>query len=118
MLGLKESRRNMFGFTEQKLKDTKPLIDLLEKTAQHHNASCSQISLAWLVQFQSEQIFAIPGASSLTQAQDNARDLKVKLSLDERDSDDYGPAATLKSCSTSMGRKSSAPAVVRCSLSL
>ena len=51
MLRLKESRRNMFGLTEQKLKKTRPLVERLKIIAQRHNASCSQISLAWLVEF-------------------------------------------------------------------
>ena len=83
MFGLKERRRNMFGMTAQKLQNTRPLIELLDTLAQRHDASCSQIALAWLLQFQTEQVFAIPGASSVAQAQENAGALNITLNRDE-----------------------------------
>ena len=54
----------------------------LNKIADIHNSTPSQIALSWLVSFNSN-VFAIPGATNSTQAVDNAKALKINLSKEE-----------------------------------
>ena len=62
--------------------NTKEVIDELNKIADIHNSTPSQIALSWLVNFNSN-VFAIPGTTNSTQATDNAKALKIKLSKEE-----------------------------------
>jgi len=82
---LKQARVKMFGLTQSRLAETQELIDLLGKIAVSHNASSSQISLAWLTQFHGDLVFAIPGASSIEQSLSNSRSMNIVLSQDELD---------------------------------
>jgi aryl-alcohol dehydrogenase-like predicted oxidoreductase len=85
MFKLRARRKQMFGMTEGKLRQTQPLIDLLHQLGEKHSASCGQISLAWLTQFHPQQVFAIPGATSVEQVAQNTAALYLTLTSDELD---------------------------------
>ena len=84
-----EKIKNNHRFRNAKLKrhkltidNTKEVIDELNKIADIHKSTPSQIALSWLVNFNSN-VFAIPGATNSTQATDNAKALKVNLTKEE-----------------------------------
>lgn len=80
---LNKHRVEMFGFSPQRLKQTQELINVLKKVAERHHATPAQISVAWLTQFHGESVFAIPGASSIEQAESNCASMLIKLTTDE-----------------------------------
>ena len=82
---LKRERINMFGLSSDRLKETQPLIDVLERIAVNHSATPAQISLAWITQYHGNLMFAIPGANSSKQALRNSRSMYISLSQSELD---------------------------------
>jgi aryl-alcohol dehydrogenase-like predicted oxidoreductase len=78
-------RRFMPGFRKSRLPRTQPLIDELERIAGAHAASCSQVALAWLVSFHGDTVVAIPGASKVSQAEENVAALRLSLTPAELD---------------------------------
>tara|TARA_R110001599_G_scaffold99080_1_gene254164 strand:+ start:7097 stop:8098 length:1002 start_codon:yes stop_codon:yes gene_type:complete len=82
---LKRERINMFGLSSDRLKETQPLIDTLERIAGKHNATPAQISLAWITQYHGNLVLAIPGANSAKQALSNSRSMYISLSQSELD---------------------------------
>lgn len=76
-------RKYMKRFKPRGLEATRPLIELLTRTGEAHNASPAQIALAWTVQRHGTHIVAIPGASSTNQATSNAEALNITLSATE-----------------------------------
>jgi aryl-alcohol dehydrogenase-like predicted oxidoreductase len=78
-------RKWLKRFKPEGLQATRPLIDELRRTADRHNATPAQIALAWVTQRHGEQVVAIPGASSVSQARSNARALAIQLSSEELD---------------------------------
>ncbi len=69
----------------RRLESTRPLIDELKKVAQAHGATAAQVALAWTVQFHRETVVAIPGATKLSQLEDNVKALGLELSRAELD---------------------------------
>jgi aryl-alcohol dehydrogenase-like predicted oxidoreductase len=61
------------------------LIETLEGVAASYNVSISQVALSWLVGYHGETVVAIPGASRLGQAKQNAATMNFKLKPDEMD---------------------------------
>jgi aryl-alcohol dehydrogenase-like predicted oxidoreductase len=59
----------------------KPLISALKDIGSKHGATASQVALAWLIS--KPNVIAIPGASSLRQAEENAAAGDLVLSADE-----------------------------------
>jgi len=78
-------RKYMRRFRSRGLEATRPLIDLLTKVGEAHNASPAQIALAWCIQRHDSHVVAIPGASSVSQAASNADALRIRLSQAELD---------------------------------
>ncbi len=76
-------RKRMGSFREKNLERTRPLVDKLSETAARHQVTPAQVALNWLVSFHGSVIFAIPGASSASQAESNARAMQFKLSDQE-----------------------------------
>lgn len=68
---------------KRNLEKTRPLISALENIADKYDATPAQIALNWLINFQGELVVAIPGASKVEQAEDNAGALKFTLSQAE-----------------------------------
>ena len=74
------TRRLINGLTAKRLDRTAPLIDGLREIADAHQASVSQVALAWLIAYYGDTVVAIPGASKPHHAREAAGALKVKLS--------------------------------------
>ncbi|MCB4986439.1 aldo/keto reductase [Streptococcus mutans] len=72
-------RRLNSELSSRSLKKTQPLIELLQKLADKYHKTPAQISLNWLIHAHVSTIFAIPGASSLKQAQSNLEAQNFKL---------------------------------------
>lgn len=58
-----------------------PVLDALREVAAAHDATCSQVALAWLIR--RPNVVVIPGASSVEQAEANAAAADLDLSDDE-----------------------------------
>lgn len=78
-------RKWLKRFKPEGLAATEPLIRELRTVAERYTATPAQIALAWTTQYHGEMVVAIPGASSVTQAQSNAGALGVTLTRDELD---------------------------------
>ncbi|MCW2689358.1 MAG: oxidoreductase [Mycobacterium sp.] len=76
-------RRLMTGFTDKNLDRSAPLIDGLRDIAATHQATISQVALAWLITNYGDTVVAIPGASKPHHAEEAAAATRVKLSPDE-----------------------------------
>ncbi|MDT7710631.1 MAG: hypothetical protein QOG20_6238 [Pseudonocardiales bacterium] len=64
-------------FLPENLDAARPLLDLLRDIASAHDATPSQIALAWLVHM--PNVVAIPGASSVAQVESNAAAADIAL---------------------------------------
>jgi aryl-alcohol dehydrogenase-like predicted oxidoreductase len=77
------ARRLMTGLTDKRLDRTAPLIDGLREIAAAHQASISQVALAWVITHYGDTVVAIPGASKPHHAEEAAGAMKVTLSEQE-----------------------------------
>ncbi len=73
-------RRRQLG---RKIEESRPLIDGLNKIAADHGVTASQVALNWLVNFHGDTVVAIPGASKVRHAQENAGAMTFSLSPEE-----------------------------------
>lgn len=62
---------------------SRPLVHELERLAEAHAVTAAQIALNWLINFHRETVVAIPGATSVAQATQNADVMKFQLSAAE-----------------------------------
>lgn len=76
-------RKYMSAFKPKGLEKSRPVVQALEKLAEKYNATPSQIALNWIINFFEDSVVAIPGATQLKQAEENAGSLKFKLTRDE-----------------------------------
>ncbi len=67
----------------REIERSRPLIRALEEVAINHDATPAQIALNWLIHFQGETVVAIPGASKVKQAEENAGVMNFKLTNEE-----------------------------------
>jgi aryl-alcohol dehydrogenase-like predicted oxidoreductase len=72
-------RRWLPGFRRRGLERSRPLIEALERIAAAHGATPSQVALRWLVDAHGERVVAIPGATGVAQARENAGALDLRL---------------------------------------
>jgi aryl-alcohol dehydrogenase-like predicted oxidoreductase len=79
-VGLRKFTR---GFRD--LARSQPLIDELEKVAQAHAATPSQVALAWLTTFHGDTVVAIPGATKVKHAEENVGAMQLSISRQELD---------------------------------
>nr|WP_308301994.1 aldo/keto reductase [Frankia sp. AgKG'84/4] len=70
-------------FLPENLDRAAPLLDTLREVARAHDATPSQIALAWAIHH--PQVVAIPGASSVSQLESNAAAADLYLADDEYD---------------------------------
>jgi aryl-alcohol dehydrogenase-like predicted oxidoreductase len=77
-------RRQALSFQKQRIAKSLPLISTLERIASAHNATVTQVALAWLINVHGDTVVAIPGASSVEQVKQNAGALTLQLSAAER----------------------------------
>jgi len=62
---------------------SKPLIEAMRGLAEKYQVSLAQIALNWVIHFQGETVVAIPGATRVEQAGQNAGAMKFKLSEED-----------------------------------
>jgi len=68
---------------ERNLERARHLVKALEETADRYDATPAQVALNWLINFRGETVVAIPGATKVEQAEQNAGAMKFKLSDEE-----------------------------------
>jgi aryl-alcohol dehydrogenase-like predicted oxidoreductase len=76
-------RRVLNGITARRLDRTAPLIDALREIAAVHQATVSQVALAWVLTYYGDTVVAIPGASKPHHAEEAAGAMRVELSPEE-----------------------------------
>ena len=77
-------RKWMPAFRRRGLAKSRPVVAALEEIAAAHDATASQAALSWLLQANQGEVVVIPGATSVAQAEENARAARVALRDDER----------------------------------
>ncbi|MFW5717294.1 MAG: aldo/keto reductase [Spirochaetota bacterium] len=78
-------RRFLKVFRSSGLERSRPLIEALKRVGEAHHASPAQVALAWTTRRHGSTVVAIPGASSVSHAESNARSMAVELDPDEPD---------------------------------
>ena len=76
-------RRTINGITNTNLERTAPLIDAMREIADAHEATVTQLALAWLITNYGDTVIAIPGASKPHHAAEAAGAMKIALTTDE-----------------------------------
>jgi aryl-alcohol dehydrogenase-like predicted oxidoreductase len=76
-------RKTMFGFSKRALERSLPLIETLEEIAAAHDVTPTQVTLNWVINFHGETVVAIPGASKVSHAVQNAGSMNFALSEEE-----------------------------------
>jgi len=64
----------------RRLEVSLPVIEVLEEIAPKYNATPAQVALNWLINYHGEHVFAIPGASKVSQAEQSAGAMTFRLS--------------------------------------
>ncbi|MDF1500558.1 MAG: aldo/keto reductase [Anaerolineales bacterium] len=72
-------------YLQRMIEKTRPLIDALGSIARSHETTAAQVALNWLIQVHGETVVVIPGASSVSQAEEAAAVMGFKLTTDEID---------------------------------
>jgi aryl-alcohol dehydrogenase-like predicted oxidoreductase len=73
-------RKYLARFRQGGLDTTRPVIDAIVQLANKYQVTPSQVALNWLIMFHGETVLAIPGASKVSQAEDNIGALRFQLS--------------------------------------
>ncbi|MBN2168627.1 MAG: aldo/keto reductase [Actinobacteria bacterium] len=60
-----------------------PLIEALEEIAEAHEVTASQVALNWITNAHGDTVVAIPGASKVSQMEQNVGSMRFKLTEDE-----------------------------------
>lgn len=76
-------RKYKKGFSRKGLSTSLPVIEELRNIAKRHNSSPSQVALNWLINYSSDTVFAIPGATKPQHAKDNLGAMQITLSEKE-----------------------------------
>jgi aryl-alcohol dehydrogenase-like predicted oxidoreductase len=84
-------------FNPDNVRALAPLLQVLREVAEAHGATCAQVALAWLQR--RPNVVAIPGASSVAQAEENAASADIDLGAAEDEaltkaSDEYHPPSS------------------------
>jgi aryl-alcohol dehydrogenase-like predicted oxidoreductase len=72
-------RKWLPDFRRGGLERSRPLVEALRAIAAAHAVTPSQVALSWLVNFHGGTVVAIPGATSVEQARENAGAMRVRL---------------------------------------
>ncbi len=80
---LRGPRKLLGSFRPSGLERVRPLVEVLERVAEDRGASPAQVSLAWLVRRHGSSVVAIPGASSVSQAEGNAAAMRLELAEEQ-----------------------------------
>ncbi len=102
------ARLNNPLFLPENLEKAKPLIDTVQDVAKAHDATPTQVALAWVISH--PNVVAIPGASSVAQLEANAAAADLTLSDEEiarltRASDDFHPTSLVASAPKIVARR-------------
>lgn len=73
-------RRYYGSLNKNSVEKSRPVVDALKKIAAKYDATVSQVAINWLLNFHGEVVVAIPGATSVRQAEDNTGAMGFKLS--------------------------------------
>ena len=76
-------RKSSGPFKAENMKRSKPLIDLLKEMGSKYEVSPAQIALNWLLHANGDTVVAIPGATKLSHAEDNAGAMRFQLTEEE-----------------------------------
>lgn len=76
-------RKHQKAFKKNGLKKNQPVVELLKEFAEKYNVSPAQVALNWLINFHGDIVVAIPGATKVYQARDNAGSMNFKLTHEE-----------------------------------
>jgi aryl-alcohol dehydrogenase-like predicted oxidoreductase len=76
--GLRAATRE---FLPENLRRVRPLLDCLREVAKAHDATCSQVALAWVIR--RPNVVAIPGAASVGQLEANVEAASLELTDEE-----------------------------------
>ncbi len=95
-------------FLPESLRRVEPLIDTLRAVADAHDATPSQVALAWTIH--RPTVLAIPGASSVAQVESNAAAAEIELTSEEWTAlndaaDRYRPVGGLSAVAGVLGRQ-------------
>jgi aryl-alcohol dehydrogenase-like predicted oxidoreductase len=72
-------RRWMNTFRHGGLGRSRPLVEAIQEIARAHGATPAQVALSWLVHASGDLVVAIPGATSVEQAEENAGTMGLHL---------------------------------------
>ncbi len=72
-------RKWMSAFKRSGLELSRPVVTAVEEIAAAHGSTPSQVALNWLVHFHGDTVVAIPGATSVEQAAENAGAMGFQL---------------------------------------
>lgn len=76
-------RRWRASFLKRGLEKTQPLINLLKTVGEKYEKTVAQVALNWVLHVHGKSVFAIPGASSVRQAEENAGGMSFNLTDEE-----------------------------------
>jgi len=76
-------RKSSGPFKPENMKKSLPLINMLKELGAKYKVSAAQVALNWLLYANGDTVLAIPGATKLSHAQDNAGAMKFKLKEEE-----------------------------------
>ena len=76
-------RKNSASFKPEGMKKSQPVIDLLKELGVKYQVSPAQIALNWTIHVHGNTVVAIPGATKVLQAKENAGAMKFKLAEEE-----------------------------------
>lgn len=79
-------RKSSGPFKADNMKRSQPLIALLKELGAKHQVSPAQVALNWLICANGETVVAIPGATKLSHAEENAGAMRFQLTEEELDS--------------------------------
>lgn len=76
-------RRYYASLNKSKIQKSSQIVQALKSIAQKYQVTPSQVALNWVINSNEGMIFAIPGATTVGQAKDNAGTMQFELSDDE-----------------------------------
>jgi aryl-alcohol dehydrogenase-like predicted oxidoreductase len=65
------------------LERSRKLVNAMEEIGTRYDATIAQVALNWLINYNGEIVLTIPGATKVSQAEENAGAMKFQLSADE-----------------------------------
>jgi aryl-alcohol dehydrogenase-like predicted oxidoreductase len=76
-------RKYFSMFKPKGLEKSRPVIELLKSLGLKYERTPSQIALNWLINYHGDLIVAIPGATKLSHAEENAGSMTFKMAIDD-----------------------------------